>query len=188
MEDYLREIELVLKCRMEEIPGILELCEGHIKEESAECSIEAVMLTKIKWVISEMLTNAVKHSGVDICRLKIIFSKKQLVIEKQDSGQPLILNNFDTGNKIIWPLQQQLENLNFQIYHNGMDSLRVRTDESDEATFFIDELLDVEMPALLTDISEHFGLLIITKASDKLTYKYDREKHMNRFRSHFNLI
>ena len=192
MKDYSTKINLILKCKQEEIPGVLKLCEDHISKKMTETDpehrpLESTIMAKIKWVISEMLLNAVKHSGVDKCLLKIMIDEKQLTIVKEDSGKPLALNDFDTGKRINWPLKETAENLNFQIYHNGMDSLRVRTDTRNKATFFIAQLPDVEMPGLLVDISEHFGLLIIAKASDEFTYERDPYTNANRFISNFNL-
>ncbi|WP_221391802.1 anti-sigma regulatory factor [Dyadobacter sp. NIV53] len=140
----------------------------------------------MKWILIELLTNAVKHSGAERCELKITIKDKKLIIEKEDYGPPLTITDFDSGKKISWPLNQD-ESVNFQVYHNGSDSLRIKCIGNNEAIFFIDQLENQEMPGLLADISEHFGLLIITKASDGFKYEFDQDSKINRFTSHFNL-
>lgn len=184
MREYSTEINLVLTCKQEEIPKNLKLCETHISQRIGKNQLELVTMARIKWIIGEMLSNTVKHSKVDKCLLNIIISDEELIIEKEDSGKPLVLNDFDSGKSISWPSHAKSEDLNFQIYHNGTDSLRVRTTGTNKAIFFIDQLRDTDMPVLLDDISEHFGLLIITKSSDEFTYEFDTRINANRFRSH----
>lgn len=192
MKEYSTKISLILKCEREEIPNILKVCEEHIGKMTMEISkthqpVDLTIMSKIKWVLSEMLSNVIKHSGVNECRLNMMISEKQLIIEKEDSGNPLALNDFDNNKKITWPLRQTTENQNFQIYHNGIDSLRVRTAGQNKAIFFIDEFKDLKVPESPIDISEHFGLLIMTKASDTFMYEFDPDKKVNRFTSNFNL-
>ncbi|MCE7066065.1 ATP-binding protein [Dyadobacter sp. CY326] len=185
MDRDLDSVKVVFKCQREEIPGTVGICLNQIKEKTEGRSIDEAVLSRIKWAIAELLTNAVKHSGEPESALTIKIGADELVLEKEDSGKPLVLIALDK-TQIAWPLENPLS-VDFAIYHNGMDSLYVRTHQSGKAIFFVEELPEVLMPLLLSDTSEHFGLLIMTKAADEFTYEYDPLKKINRFMCLFNL-
>ncbi|GGM87215.1 hypothetical protein GCM10010967_19520 [Dyadobacter beijingensis] len=187
MRAYSDQIKIVFDCNREGIPGTLNVCLNHIREKTGALPLDDALMAKIKWVLMELLTNAVKHSGERQSVLRIGFSEEALSLEKEDYGKPLVLVGQDK-KKIVWPLEEVVKPVDFPIYHNGMDSLCVRTDEAGRATFFIEELAEMEMPALLSDTSEHFGLLIMTKASDEFAYEHDPDTGLNRFTSTFYLI
>jgi anti-sigma regulatory factor (Ser/Thr protein kinase) len=178
------QITIVFNSNREGIPGTLNLCLNHIRQKVSGPPLDEDIMAKIKWVIMELLTNAVKHSGERESVLKITLTTDAVILQKEDYGKPLTLVGQDK-KKIIWPLEDMVRPLDFPIYHNGMDSLCVRTDESGRAIFFIEELVELEMPALLSDTSEHFGLLIMTKASDEFAYEHEPDTGLNRFISTF---
>lgn len=178
------QITIVFNSNREGIPGTLNLCLNHIRQKISGPPLDEDIMAKIKWVIMELLTNAVKHSGERESVLKITLTTDAVILQKEDYGKPLTLLGQDK-KKIIWPLEDMVRPLDFPIYHNGMDSLCVRTDESGRAIFFIEELVELEMPALLSDTSEHFGLLIMTKASDEFAYEHEPDTGLNRFISTF---
>lgn len=178
------QITIVFNSNREAIPGTLNLCLNHIRQKVSGPPLDEDIMAKIKWVIMELLTNAVKHSGERESVLKITLTTDAVILQKEDYGKPLTLVGQDK-KKIIWPLEDMVRPLDFPIYHNGMDSLCVRTDESGRAIFFIEELVELEMPALLSDTSEHFGLLIMTKASDEFAYEHEPDTGLNRFISTF---
>ena len=178
------QITIVFNSNREGIPGTLNLCLDHIRQKAGDSPLHGDLMAKIKWVLMELLTNAVKHSGERETVLKIGLTMDALILEKEDYGKPLVLVGQDK-KKIMWPLENMIRPVDFPIYHNGMDSLCVRTDESGRAIFFIEELAELEMPALLSDTSEHFGLLIMTKASDEFAYEHEPDTGLNRFISTF---
>lgn len=178
------QITIVFKSNREDIPGTLNLCLKHIRQKVRGPLLDEDMVAKIKWVIMELLTNAVKHSGERESILRIGLTVDAVILQKEDYGKPLTLVGQDR-KKIMWPLEDMVRPVDFPIYHNGMDSLCVRTDESGRAIFFIEELAELEMPALLSDTSEHFGLLIMTKASDEFAYEHEPDSGLNRFISTF---
>jgi len=178
------QITIVFESNRESIPGTLNLCLNHIQQNVSRSLLDEDLMAKIKWVIIELLTNAVKHSGERESVLRIGLTADGVVLQKEDYGKPLALVGHHK-KKIMWPLQEMVRPVDFPIYHNGMDSLCVRTDERGRAIFFIEELAELEMPALLSDTSEHFGLLIMTKASDEFAYEYEQDTGINRFISTF---
>nr|WP_295925468.1 anti-sigma regulatory factor [uncultured Dyadobacter sp.] len=180
------QIKITFSSKREEVSATLHLCLDHIRVKAGATPLAGEVMDKIKWVVVELLTNAVKHSGERESMLKISVTRRMVVLEKEDYGPPMVLVGHEK-KKIMWPLGNVMRPFDFPIYHNGMDSLCVRMDESGKATFFIEQLAELEMPALLSDTSEHFGLLIMTKASDEFTYEYDSTTGVNRFISTFNL-
>ena len=181
------QFQFVFNCRQEGIPFLLDQCQEYINKNAEQSSVEPALLSKIKWVLTELLTNAVKHSETAECMLSMSWENGQLVIEKQDAGLPLTLYNPANETQITWPLNPDKIIEDFQIYHNGMDSLRVNIENDNLATFYTEELPESHMPALLLDTSEHFGLLIITKASDAFIYQYIHEGNLNKFQVRFNV-
>jgi len=179
-------ISILFNNKKQGIPAVLEICVQYINEKSKAFPVELSLVHKMKWVISEMLSNSLKHSGTDECILTISASADYILIEKKDSGKPLILTEQSSGTKIEWPLSA-ISNIDCEIYHNGMDSLRVLSEDTCKATFYTENLNDASMPDLLFNISEHFGLLIITKSCDRFIYEYDPETNTNLFKSYFTL-
>ncbi|MCF0041847.1 anti-sigma regulatory factor [Dyadobacter fanqingshengii] len=171
----------------EEIPGILNTCLEHVTQRTKTSPPSPEIFAKVKWVITELLTNAVKHSGTGHCTLIIKVDENRLTLQKEDKGNPLSLSEQDTGSVFTWPIENFTGKLEFQIYHNGVDSLILKSEKANQVRFYIEELEGVEMPGLLIDTSEHFGLLIMTKASDEFWYEYDPKTKINRFVSLFNL-
>jgi anti-sigma regulatory factor (Ser/Thr protein kinase) len=186
MESDLEQIKVFFKCQREEIPGTVGACLDQIRKKTESLSVDDSVYARIKWVIAELLTNAVKHSGQEESCLVIKVGNEVVVLEKEDTGNPLVLIAQDR-RRIMWPLESLAGPVDFPIYHNGMDSLFVRTDQAGKAIFFVEELPEMEMPGLLSDTSEHFGLLIMTKSADEFTYEYDPINRINRFVTLFSL-
>ncbi|MEO6684363.1 MAG: anti-sigma regulatory factor, partial [Dyadobacter sp.] len=88
--------------------------------------------------------------------------------------------------QLQWPLPEDFVNQHFEVYRNGMDSLRVFTENEESAFFMVEELEDEEMPLLLINTSEHFGLMIIAKSSDLFTYTYESKSAKNIFSIRFD--
>ena len=144
------------------------------------------LLPKIQWVITELLMNGTKYSGSRESTLNIEFNEIGVNIIREDSGMPLGLTVDEGVQKLAWPLESALLDQEFEIYRNGMDSLRIYTESSERAVFYVAELENIEMPLLLNTTSEHFGLMIIAKASDRFSYDYDTKTKKNIFKTTFS--
>jgi anti-sigma regulatory factor (Ser/Thr protein kinase) len=179
MEDYSGKIEFVFNNKIEEISDVLQACEDQIRDIK-KTSPDSFAMAKIKWMVTELLTNAIKHCGTANCVLSIKISEAQIHIQRADQGKTLALTDPETEMLLVWPLNSSAQ-ADFQIYHNGMDSLKIKILDTESAMFFSEMLPTIEMPALLSESSEHFGLLIITKASDQFTYRYDPATKTNYF-------
>ncbi|TLV02601.1 sensor histidine kinase [Dyadobacter luticola] len=192
MNEDQNRFETVFECDLEAISDTVSLCVAYIEGQIGQQDLELGVSTRIKWVITEMLTNAIKHSAVEECLLTIRINDAQVFFEKKDSGKPLTLKNYASSGvadrgPITWPLQEEAFPQHFQVYHNGSESLTVLAESPNRVVFYIQEIESEEMPMLLLNTSEHFGLLILTKASDHFEYEYEPVTGINRFRSTFNL-
>lgn len=172
--------------KAEGLASVVRSCVEYIEEQNEFLGVPAVIHSKIKWAITELLINGAKHSGSEKSRLNLKFTEDNLTIEKEDSGNPLVLQVNDGSEKLQWPLTSTLVNQNFEVYRNGMDSLRVLTESEKSASFIVEELESEEMPSLLINTSEHFGLIIIAKATDRFTYIYESETGKNIFSIRFD--
>ena len=159
----------------------------HVSELIQESSNQESIIQRSKWTITELLTNAVKHSQTDKTTFQLNVQDNQLVIEKIDQGQLLTLTTLDGIFKLTWPLFTSYFGQEFNLQKNGSDSLQVLIDENHQAIFHIEEVDDQDFFSSIENFSEHFGLLIITKSTDKFTYNYDSELGTNTFRCVFNL-
>ncbi|KAA0993776.1 ATP-binding protein [Dyadobacter aurulentus] len=158
---------------------------GHNETISEKATPE--IRSRFKWVVTEMLTNAIKHSGVDACRLSIESDADNLVLEKEDAGVPLSLRDPNGSTQISWPLKDALLPADFQIYQNGIESLLLTATSRTNAVFSVKEVGNSDLPPVSDTLSEHFGLLILAKAADKFEYEYDVQRGINKFRCVFNL-
>lgn len=181
MEEHGYQKSFVFQNATENLNSVLTSCLNYIGEKREMMPVPVTIHPKIKWTITELLLNGTKHAGTAESNLTLNLTAKKLIIKKEDSGSPLRLKVSEPSKELVWPLEDSLLRKEFEIYHNGMDSLRVFTENHDSAVFTVTELEDVAMPQLLVNTSEHFGLMIIAKASSNFTYVYDRRQKRNIF-------
>ena len=186
MRAFSHQKSFVFHNKAEGLASVVRSCVEYIEEQNEFLGVPAVFHSKIKWAITELLINGAKHSGSEKSRLNLKFTENDLTIEKVDSGNPLALKVNDGSQKLQWPLPETFINQHFEVYRNGMDSLRVFTENEKSAFFIVEEMEDEEMPLLLINTSEHFGLMIIAKASDSFTYMYENKSRKNIFSIRFD--
>ena len=188
MREPNNKFEKVFKCNRQEISDMLNRCMDYVgNDEMISGGVTPEIRSRFKWVVTEMLTNAIKHSGVDECTLSIKNDAKSLILEKEDVGFPLRLAEPDGQNHISWPLEGAVLPVNFQIYQNGVESLLLTSTSKTNAVFSVKEIGDGALPPVSATLNEHFGLLILAKAADEFEYEYDAQRGINRFRCVFNL-
>ncbi|SEI99441.1 hypothetical protein SAMN04487995_2929 [Dyadobacter koreensis] len=186
MRDPNHKKTFIFRNQAEGLASIVRSCVDYIEEQNEFLCVPEDIHPKIKWTITELLINGAKHSGSAESELVFTFALDHLLIEKVDSGNPLHLVVNGETVELSWPLIENLKNQHFEVYRNGMDSLQIYTENSEIAHFRVHELEDEEMPMLLVNTSEHFGLMIIAKASDKFSYAYRSETGQNIFSIVFN--
>lgn len=129
------------------------------------------IMFRSKVIITELLTNGIKHAGNGHTWFDIEPNGGSMVIRKTDNGQPLYLINLaqhDAENKKL--ISADMLNSLYAIWESD-NHIRFA---SEEASF--DDFMPVEQ------VMEHFGILIITRSSDEFTYTYDKDTQSNVFR------
>ena len=188
MREPQNKFEKVFKCNQKGISDMLDRCMDYVgHNEAISEKVTPEIRSRFKWVVTEMLTNAIKHSGVDECRLSIESDADSLVFEKEDAGLPLNLAEPNGSTQLSWPLEGAVLPTDFQIYQNGVESLLLTATSKTNAVFSVKEVGDSDLPPLSDTLSEHLGLLILAKAADEFEYEYDVQRGVNKFRCVFNL-
>ncbi|WP_214071955.1 hypothetical protein [Mucilaginibacter sp. dw_454] len=152
--------------------SVEELLDFIVKQLPDHVNKEAISF-KIEVILIELLTNGIKHAGTKETFLDITVSEKNIHIDKKDFG-----NRYQPGNitslLIYDPGYREL------LTKDGLHSMYAVV-ESDTQIKFVCEEMDDDTPLDVGNLMEHFGLLIITKASDSFTYEYDIAKGLNTF-------
>jgi len=176
MQNSADKLEFEFDNSAEKLIGSLEHMLGYISRSlPAHCDTDDLMF-RSKVIITELLTNGIKHAGKDRTHFNIEAGPKQLVIQKIDNGSPLYLvngrdksvNGSDAENKKL-------------ISADPLNSLYAIW-ESDNHIRFVSEEGSLDDFLSIEQVMEHFGILIITRSSDEFTYTYDKGKSSNLFR------
>ena len=127
------------------------------------------LLFKSKVILTELLTNALKHSFSRYTLIDISVENHNIAITKTDHGMPLSLIAYTNSSENRIPITHDILHTLFAI-PEGPDAIRFGCEEST-----IEDLDEVQQ------IVEHFGLIIITKAADKFVYHYCAQTNANKF-------
>jgi hypothetical protein len=184
MKEYQLQQSSVYQHHLGDLSSLIRKCWDFLDRSSDFKPVPDDVRSKIQWTVTELLLNGTKHSGVAESSLRIVLYENGLLILKEDSGNPLRINVRE--DTLLWPLPAVHVGQRFEVYQNGMDSLRIFTVSENKVEFYVTELDDIQMPRLLSSTSEHFGLMIIAKASDGFSYSYDHTAGLNIFSAVFN--
>jgi anti-sigma regulatory factor (Ser/Thr protein kinase) len=166
------------------LPSMVRGCLGYVEAQTSLSMLPAEFFQKVQWAITELLLNGVKHSGLRESTIHLEFNETGLTVLREDKGKPLSLKVIGEPGELTWPLSDDLMDRQFEIYRNGVDALKIYTESNVKVHFLVTEVVSEEMPVLLENTSEHFGLMIIAKASDRFHYRCDQGK--NFFATTFN--
>ncbi len=133
------------------------------------------IMFRSKVIITELLTNGIKHAGNGHTLFDIEPYADSMVIRKTDNGQPLYLINSREHSA------EQLDDNKKLISADMLNSLYAIW-ESDNHIRFASEEVSFDDFLPVEQVMEHFGILIITRSSDEFTYTYDKGAHSNIFR------
>ncbi|HJP62097.1 MAG TPA: hypothetical protein VJ844_01585 [Mucilaginibacter sp.] len=154
----------------EKLVSSLEYMLGYIAERTPAHVDPEDILFRSKVIITELLTNGIKHAGKDHTRFGIEIDNELLVIIKTDSGSPLYLvNSRQTAEDKKLISADPLNSL-FAIWESD-NHIRFASEEGS-----LDDFLSFEQ------VMEHFGILIITRSADEFTYTWDKDTSSNIFR------
>ncbi|WP_183572752.1 hypothetical protein HDF18_05485 [Mucilaginibacter sp. X5P1] len=126
-------------------------------------------LFKVKIIITELLTNALKHSHSKSTIIDVKITNKILTITKTNYSDPLVLiaKTNVTRDRVA-------------ITKDMLHTLYAKSTAKDQVQFLCEEN-NIDETSSINDIIEHFGLLIITKAADIFVYTYDHHLGSNTF-------
>jgi anti-sigma regulatory factor (Ser/Thr protein kinase) len=130
------------------------------------------LLLRAKFIIGELLNNAVKHSGTHQTKITVELIDQILTISKIDNGAPF---------NLVAEIEKQDAHL--IVSSDVMHLLYAIKKDENTVGFFCKENLTFELD--VNKLAEHLGLLIITKAADEFTYHY--QKPTNTFNVKLNL-
>lgn len=186
MKEKEESFKLIFTNKIEDISGTLNTCISYI-QTNADFPGESLILQKIKWVLTELLTNAVKHSGTSSTILTIKVLEEEIIFIKEDIGNPVSLYLPEEGKHLTYPFNHHISSKKVLIYGNQTDALMAHIQPDNSIIFINSEVELPESEELLSDISEHFGLMIIAKCTDHFTYTFTESDRTNRFICRFSL-
>lgn len=156
-------------------PLVIEIT-THIQQHA---KVNETTQAKLKMILVELLTNALKHARQSITTIKVELTGNGIVIQKTDTGNGLAIQ---CGNNLLeWPLPGvHHTGTVITIYGDSNAVLKVKLHDNCDLQFFIEET-PVGGPIDINSLAEHFGLMIITRAADTFTYHFDIDTCSNNF-------
>jgi hypothetical protein len=141
--------------------------------------------SKVKMILTELLTNSIKHGAVVNSVFNFFAGVDSIVIEKWDHGQPFYLKAFENREALTWPLEQSVSG-SLKIYSDDFAGLYAEITDPCSLRFYTEDYVITQAGASF-NINEHFGLMIISKLSESFTYRYNPETGTNLFSVNFVL-
>ncbi|MBK0379017.1 hybrid sensor histidine kinase/response regulator [Mucilaginibacter segetis] len=139
------------------------------------------IVIRLKMILVELLTNSVKHCGNNHTSLLVTLIDNKIILKKTDTGNTF---NIRSGGMLYsWPLPGIHHNDKvIDIYSNNNCELKAMVKNNCCLNFFVKEVGDTDdIEHDLNTFSEHFGLMIITKACDVFEYEFDIGHCTNNF-------
>jgi len=156
-----------------EIPSNPDEISGYTKRVidllSEHTPVDVALERKIKLILVELVTNSIKHSTDTNGSIKFTINHPNITIQKVDRGLQIAFTQqslpFKEVNKTIKVSFSEQNNHQIKI----LDPYKFK---------FLDPYKE---EITLDYLPEHFGLYIITLASDSFIYQYDPESNENSF-------
>ncbi len=125
----------------------------------------------IKLILVELVTNSIKHSNDAEAHIRVSFNHSTLTIQKIEKGLQI---QFGSDTQQI-PFVDVNKTIQVSFSEKKKQHIKVINDYEFE---FVDAYQE---DLTLNEIPEHFGLYIITLASDRFIYQHDPYSKENRF-------
>jgi len=153
-----------------------------LEERLVYCNNYTHLISRSKWIITELLTNAYKHSSSPVIHFKVEIGQSTLFIKKIDQDEPFSIT-IDNRRK-YFPLD--FEEDRHILHKDDFTILYATLCTEDTLMFTVKDDVDITGKTVY-GMGEHFGLIIITRSSDEFTYTYDSGTKTNIFSSKLNL-
>ena len=140
------------------------------------------ILDRCRFIITELCTNAIKHSGEKQSEFNIYIENSHLIIERRDKGKQLhpIVNN----QKTPLPLPDSMDLVT--LTEDDINRLNMKRIDGYSVRFYVEEITATNSSKQQT-VNEHFGLIIICQSSDKFTYSFHAPDSINVFTADIEL-
>jgi anti-sigma regulatory factor (Ser/Thr protein kinase) len=124
-----------------------------------------VVLNRCKFILTELCTNSIKHSGLQQSTFHIYVKDGHLVLERKENGNPFLVN---VGNKkVTLPLTHEFDTV--ILTQDDVNRLTMQRIDEHNVRFYVDEISAA--PGFEQQMmNEHFGLIIICLSSDSFIY------------------
>ena len=137
-----------------------------------------VFFFKSKLIITELITNAIKHANTNEFTLNIEIGNQTVKVTRIDKGKPF--NLFSKGEALEWPLADHFFGKPIMILEDKLSNMSAIIKSQYCIEFKLEEFVK-QNDDVINTLIEHFGLIIITKLSDQFVYSYDPGFHLNTF-------
>ena len=123
------------------------------------------LLHKCKFIITELCTNAIKHSGLQQTIFNIYIENNHLIIKRSGEGLPFYANTVN-DNQLLIP---HAVTDTVILTEDDINKLCVQRIDEHSVRFYVE---DTNTPSAegQQSMGEHFGLIIICRSSDNFTY------------------
>jgi two-component sensor histidine kinase len=127
---------------------------------------------KVEMVMTELLTNALKHvKDAETC-IRIYLDDNYLTIEKTDFGSQFNPNNFAD-------IFKQAPGYKTLLTHDDLNSVYAVLEMNYTVRFICEQ--ENKNGIDISGVGEHFGMVIISRAAEAFTYHYDTASGLNQF-------
>lgn len=156
------------------LKGVVAFIEKHSLEKEDEVSF------KTRVIVTELLTNSIKHTAGSITGVELSINNNIFTIKKIDEGGPFHIKD----PSVEWPLTD-LVGTTLTIYADALNGLFAKVITPNSLSFYSETYPDEDI--ILSDISEHFGLVIICRACNSFVYQYNPSSKQSIFTVTINL-
>ena len=136
------------------------------------------VIFKSKVVISELLTNTIKHTHQKTTLLEAIIYSNKLCFIRRDYCAPLHFPASQHREALSWPLPQNRTGEKIVVYEDDLNALWITVTPTG-AEFSVTPKPTEDCN--INSLHEHFGLLLITLSSDRFHYEYNPNTAENLF-------
>ncbi|QKJ28304.1 ATP-binding protein [Mucilaginibacter mali] len=178
MEQAIRQI-LIFPNRADKIYTFIQKVVGFIEQYMPE-KVSKVSFN-IRVIVTELLTNSIKHTGGGDTGVELILTPTTFTIKKTDEGTPFDIKHDGAG----WPLDEGIKGP-IKIYSDVLNGLYANIVSPYSLSFYTESYADAGEDH--ADLSEHYGLIIICRASDSFVYQYNPRSRQNIFTVTINLV
>lgn len=177
MEQAIRQL-LIFPNRADKIYTFIQKVTGFIEQHLPEKAEQVTF--NIRVIITELLTNSIKHTGPGDTGIELILTSTTFTIKKTDGGTPFNLKH----DNFSWPLPEDIKNP-VEIYADKLNGLYANVISPYSLSFYAESYPAEDDD--FADISEHYGLVIICRASNQFIYQYNPRSRQNIFTVTINL-